>query len=416
MLDPVGCGADGRCRGRGKGVSLRQLRQSKGWSGTVVMNSAYAQAISEAGAAPAARDLTAVRAWLIALAILVLAMVALGGATRLTGSGLSITEWRPVTGAIPPLTEEAWLAEFRRYRQIPQYELLNRGMNLEEFKTIYWWEWSHRQLGRLIGLAFFLPFLWFWARGTVRGRLAVALLGIGFLGGLQAGVGWIMVASGFEPGMTAVAPIKLTLHLLLASLILAGLVWLAAGLGTRVRDRRVVDPATRRGAYLLLALVLIQIALGGLVAGSRAGLTYNTWPLMDGQLVPPAATLFAGTPVIENFVDNLALVQFNHRVFALVLIGAALWHAWAARIAEPSSPGAHRAGVLAALCVAQAALGIVTLLLVVPLWAGLAHQVLAMIVLTAAVVHARRSTPAVTGRQRHGGMDERALPASFRSH
>jgi cytochrome c oxidase assembly protein subunit 15 len=329
-----------------------------------------------------------VRAWLVALAVLVMAMAAVGGATRLTGSGLSITEWRPVTGAVPPLTTEAWLGEFAKYRQIPQYELLNRGMSLEEFKFIYWWEWSHRQLGRLIGLVFFLPFLWFWAKGLVRGRLALALLGIGVLGGLQGAVGWIMVASGLEPGMSAVAPVRLALHLVLASLILAALAWLAAGLGDEpIRDR---STPLRRGGYLLLTLILVQIALGGLVAGSRAGLTYNTWPLMDGRLVPPAATLFSGTPLIQNFVDNLALVQFNHRVLALVLAGVALWHAFAAWGTAPASAGARRAGALAALCLVQVALGVVTLLLVVPLWAGLAHQLLAMVVLVLAAVHARR--------------------------
>jgi heme a synthase len=353
------------------------------------MSSALAQALDGPDAAPQARGVAMVRAWLVALACLVLAMVALGGATRLTGSGLSITEWRPVTGAVPPLSQEAWLAEFAKYRQIPQYELLNRGMSLDEFKVIYWWEWSHRQLGRLIGLAFFLPLAWFWARGLVRGRMALALLGIGALGGLQGAVGWIMVASGLEPGMTAVAPIRLTLHLLLASLILAGLAWLAAGLIPAPYAGK-VSAATRRGAYLLVGLVLVQVALGGLVAGSRAGLTYNTWPLMDGRLVPPAATLFSGTPLIENFVDNLALVQFNHRMFALVLVGAALWHAFIAWQAAPGSAPARRAVILAALCLGQAVLGVITLLLAVPLWAGLAHQLLAMAVLAAAVIHARR--------------------------
>jgi heme a synthase len=352
------------------------------------MNFAFAQAVDSA---PRARARPTVRAWLITLAVLVLAMVALGGATRLTGSGLSITEWRPVTGAIPPLSQEAWLAEFAKYRQIPQYELLNRGMSLDEFKVIYWWEWSHRQLGRLIGLAFFAPLVWFWATGAVRGRLALALLGLGVLGGLQGAVGWIMVASGLEPGMTAVAPIRLTLHLLLASLVLAALAWLAVGLDRP--DSRVgegtISASVRRGAYLLAALVLVQIALGGLVAGSRAGLTYNTWPLMDGRLVPPAATLFSGTPWIENFVDNLALVQFNHRVFALALVGAALWHAVSLWRAAPGSAAASRAGALAALCLGQAALGVVTLLLAVPLWAGLAHQLLAMAVLVLAAAHAR---------------------------
>ncbi len=361
------------------------------------MNSAYAQTIGGAAAAPKARDLALVRTWLIALVVLVLAMVAVGGATRLTGSGLSITEWRPITGAIPPLTEEAWLVEFARYRQISQYELLNRGMSLGDFKFIYWWEWSHRQLGRLIGLVFFLPFLWFWARGLVRSRRALALLGIGVLGGLQGAVGWIMVASGLEPGMTAVAPVRLTLHLILASLILAALAWLAAGLGPPA-PREEASGIVRRGAYALIALIVVQIALGGLVAGSRAGLTYNTWPLMDGRLVPPAATLFSATPLIENFVSNSALVQFNHRILALVLVGIVLWHAWAAWRIAPTSPTARRAGILAVLCLMQAALGVTTLLLVVPLWAGLAHQILAMAVLATAVVHARRCAGARFGQ------------------
>jgi cytochrome c oxidase assembly protein subunit 15 len=242
------------------------------------MQLAYAQTIEGVRAPGRGHDLAPVRAWLVALAIMVIAMVMLGGATRLTGSGLSITEWRPVTGAIPPLTQDAWLAEFAKYRQISQYELLNRGMGLDEFKFIYWWEWSHRQLGRLIGIAFVVPLAWFWLKGLVRGRLALALLGLGVLGGLQGAVGWIMVASGLGPGMTAVAPIRLALHLTMASLILAALVWIAIGLDPAAdrRDAGTESSAHRRAAYLLIALVVAQIALGGLVAGSRAGLTYNT--------------------------------------------------------------------------------------------------------------------------------------------
>ncbi|HEY8567406.1 MAG TPA: COX15/CtaA family protein [Beijerinckiaceae bacterium] len=331
----------------------------------------------------------AVRAWLYGLAALVVLMVAVGGATRLTGSGLSITEWRPVTGAIPPLTHEAWLAAFDQYRAIPQYQLLNKGMTLSDFQFIYWWEWSHRQLGRVIGLAFFLPLAFFWFTGAVRGRLALALLGLGALGGFQAAIGWIMVASGLQPGMTAVAPIKLTLHLTTASVILAGLVWISAGL--RPAPARPEGTDASRGARALLALVFLQIALGGLVAGSKAGLTYNTWPLMDGQLVPPAAILFSVTPWIENFVDNLALVQFNHRLVAYLLVAVALWHAVALTRRAREAPAARRARALAGMTLAQAVLGIVTLLLVVPLWAGLAHQVFAMAVLVMATVHTRLS-------------------------
>ncbi len=338
---------------------------------------------------PQTRSVSAVRAWIYLLAALVVLMIAVGGATRLTGSGLSITEWRPVTGAIPPLTEQAWLVEFEKYKQISQYELVNKGMSLSEFKFIYGWEWGHRQLGRLIGLVFFLPLVWFWAKGVIQGRLALTLLGIGALGGLQGAIGWIMVASGLEPGMTAVAPIKLALHLTVASIILACLVWVAAGL----KDRSSAAPEVSAGYVprILMGLILFQIVLGGLVAGSKAGLTYNTWPLMDGALVPPASGLFSVSPWIENFVDNVVLVQFNHRLAAYAIVAFALWHAWTLRRMAPGSKAASRATAMAGLTLAQMVLGIVTLVLVVPLWAGLAHQVVAMAVLAMAVVHARVS-------------------------
>lgn len=335
-----------------------------------------------------AARITAAKTWLYCLAGLVILMIAVGGATRLTGSGLSITEWKPVTGAIPPLSDGAWLAEFEKYRQISQYELLNKGMTLAEFKVIYAWEWGHRQLGRLIGLVFFLPLVWFWLRGAITGRLALALLGVGALGGLQAGIGWIMVASGLEPGMTAVAPIKLALHLTVAAIILALLVWIAAGL--RPSDGAALrTPSKPAAPGLLLGLILLQIVLGGLVAGSKAGFTYNTWPSMDGAFVPPASVLFSVTPLIENFVDNLALVQLNHRLLAYLVVALAVWHAVHMRRRYAGSKTARRATALAGLTLAQMVLGIATLLLVVPLWAGLAHQVLAMLLLAMAVVHLR---------------------------
>lgn len=334
-------------------------------------------------------SLAAVRTWLYVLAGLVILMVAVGGATRLTGSGLSITEWRPITGAVPPMSDAGWAAEFARYQGSSQYENLTRGLTLSDFKFIYWWEWSHRQLGRLIGLVFFLPLAWFYWTGAVRARLALALLGIGALGGLQATVGWIMVASGLEPGMTAVAPVKLTLHLLIASVILALIVWTAAGLG-RVRRQGGLT-RTSRFAVALLASIVVQIALGGLVAGARAGLTYNTWPLMDGRLVPSAETLLVVQPWFENLVDNPALVQFNHRLTAYLVVALALWGAVSARRAGADRPAARRATALAGIALAQMALGITTLLLAVPLWAGLAHQLLAMTLLAMASVHARVS-------------------------
>lgn len=331
----------------------------------------------------------AVRGWLYLLAALVVAMVAVGGATRLTGSGLSITEWRPVTGAVPPLSAEAWTAEFEKYKDTPQYRILNQGMGLADFKVLYGWEWGHRLLGRIVGLVFFLPLLWFWWRGRLSRRLGLGLACLGILGGLQGAIGWIMVASGLQPGMTAVAPIKLALHLTTASLILAGLVWLAAG-----ERGEAIAPASRRlraTALLLPALVLLQIFLGGLVAGSHAGLVYNTWPSMNGDLIPPVEGLFVVRPWIENFVDNATLVQFNHRMTAYLLVTVAILNALDAAVSRPGSGAARRAIGIAGLTLAQAMLGITALLLAVPLWAALAHQVFAMAVLTMAVVHARLS-------------------------
>ena len=233
------------------------------------------------------RRLAGVRVWLWAMAALVFVMVVVGGATRLTGSGLSITEWKPVTGAVPPLNDRNWTLEFEKYRQSPQYEIQNRGMSLEEFKTIYWWEWSHRQLGRFVGLAFGLGFLVFAGAGVLRGRLLLAVLGLGMLGGLQGAIGWLMVASGLKPGMTAVEPVKLMLHLTTASLIFAGLVATATSLGrTALVGGGTLDSRRPLRCAVLLdgswSTVLLQIAIGALVAGSKAGLIYNTWPMIDG--------------------------------------------------------------------------------------------------------------------------------------
>lgn len=328
----------------------------------------------------------AVTRWLLLMALLVFAMVIVGGATRLTGSGLSITEWRPVTGAIPPLGEAEWLAEFDKYRASPQYALLNHGMDLAGFKFIYWWEWGHRQLGRFIGLAYLVGLVVFAARGVITRRLAVILFAMGLLLGTQGAVGWIMVASGLQPGMIAVAPVKLTLHLGLASLFLASLVFVAA----RLSGARDVEPAPRRAILWLWALIFLQILLGGFVAGSRAGFTYNTWPLMDGAMIPAWKELFSVTPWIENFVDNPTLVQFNHRMLAYLVLVVAVVQAVALRIKWGRAPVARRAVGLAGVLTAQVVLGIVTLLLVVPLWAGLAHQGLAMIALAKATWHVGR--------------------------
>lgn len=345
-----------------------------------------------------------VRLWLLAVALLVFAIIVVGGATRLTDSGLSITEWKPVTGSIPPLSHAQWLEEFAKYRASPQYEAINRGMSLGDFQFIFWWEWAHRFLGRLIGAAMLLPWLFFVAKGWLRGRLAAATFGIGVLMGVQGLVGWIMVASGLAPGMVYVAPLKLMFHLTLACLIFALLVWVALGLG-QGREREAAPDRVRLGGIAVLALLSLQIALGALVAGNRAGMRFNDWPLMDGAWVPPAHVLFDRPTVAEAFVDSLALVQFNHRLAAYALIAVALWHLLAAR----GTAHAKGAVVLFGLIAAQAVIGIITLMLVVPLWAGLVHQGFAVLVLGHAVAHVHGLT-----RVPRAGREPmaRALPAA----
>ncbi|MBN9082883.1 MAG: heme A synthase [Rhizobiales bacterium 62-17] len=331
---------------------------------------------------------TAMRIWLWGVALLVFAMVIVGGATRLTESGLSITEWKPVLGAIPPLSEAAWLAEFERYKQIPQYSQMFPTMALSDFKFIYYWEWSHRLLGRLIGIAFALPLLWFWLRGQVKGKLRWQLPAVLALGGLQGAVGWWMVASGLA-GRTEVAPERLMIHLILASITLVALVAIAVGLTGR-SDRDAAAWA-KRGALILLVAVLLQIALGALVAGSRAGLSYNSWPLMDGSFVPNFMFRTDLEPTWRNFFENVTIVQFQHRMWAYALLAIALWHAFSLR----ATLAAGRAWLLLGMVIVQAGLGIATLLLVfpegrIPIGWALAHQGFAMCVLIVATVHWRR--------------------------
>ncbi len=340
-------------------------------------------------ATPNARvgDVSAIRLWLWIVAAMVFAMVVVGGATRLTESGLSITEWKPVTGVLPPLSDAAWAEQFEKYKQIPQYAKLFPTMALADFKTIFFWEWGHRLLGRLIGLVFALPLGWFWLRGKLPRGLKPKLLGLLALGGLQGAVGWWMVASGLTDRVE-VAPERLAVHLLLAAVTFAALIWLAVGLAPRAPGPE--EQRLRGGASWLLGLVLAQIGLGALTAGGRAGLTYNTWPWMDGRLVPPAEHLFRLEPWWKNFLENITMVQFEHRMLAYLLVGAALWHVWRARKTAPGARGGKRAVVLAGLVLVQAGLGILTLLLAVPIWAGLLHQAFAMLVLAMAAAHRRR--------------------------
>ena len=345
--------------------------------------------VTAATQSPDIQDYKAVRLWLWAVAAMVFAMVVVGGATRLMEAGLSITEWKPVTGVLPPLSQAAWAEAFEKYKAIPQYAKLFPEMGLADFKTIFYWEWGHRLLGRLIGAAFALPMVFFWLRGRLPQALKPRLLGLLALGALQGFVGWWMVSSGLVDRVE-VAPERLAVHLLLASVTLAALVWLAVGLKPRVRPLEESEHRLRPAALLLLALVLAQIGLGALMAGSRAGLTYNTWPLMDGRLVPPADDLWRLSPWWKNIFENITLIQFDHRMLAYIVLGLALFHRWRAGRVAPGTSGAARARAIDGLVFVQVLIGIATLVMGVPLWAGLAHQAFAMIVLAMASVHLRR--------------------------
>lgn len=322
-----------------------------------------------------------VAVWLLAVAAMILAMIALGGATRLTGSGLSIMEWAPLSGALPPTSEAEWQRLYDLYRTIPQYELVNAGFGLEGFKRIFWLEWLHRLWGRLIGLAFALPLAWFWLRGKLPphmgGRLVLLLL----LGAAQGGVGWFMVASGFEADRTAVSPYRLVVHLALAFLLFAAVLWIAFGLLWPQPAPGGARRALRRAVMATTVLAGVTMLAGGFVAGLRAGLTYNTFPLMDGAVVPDGYG--ALTPFWLNAFENIAAVQFNHRLLATATLAGAA-------IVALRAHGHRAALLLAGAVVAQYVLGVATLLLVVPPALGTLHQTVAALVLAAGLLALHR--------------------------
>lgn len=332
----------------------------------------------------------AVAIWLFLTAALVFAMVVVGGITRLTGSGLSITEWKPIMGAVPPMNAADWAEAFEKYRAIPQYEQVNAGMTLGEFKGIFWWEWIHRQLGRLIGFVFAVPFIVFLALRRMPRRLIARCAVLLALGGLQGLIGWWMVSSGLSERVD-VAPERLATHLGLALLIFAGLIW--TGLEAWNGEEHSRSPVGwSRGAAILLGAVFLQCLLGGLVAGAKAGFVYTDWPMMNGAWLPPVEWGAGGLA----FLHDPALVQFNHRLAAYgLLIGGTIYavQAWRWRLAEGLGMSAF---ALAAALWLQAALGVVTLINAVPLWLGALHQAGAALVLAAATVNlwlVRRSQP-----------------------
>lgn len=320
-------------------------------------------------------SLRPVRLWLYGLAAFVLLILVVGGITRLTESGLSITSWKPVSGIVPPLSDADWQAEFEAYKQIPQYSILNSWMSLDDFKVIFFWEWLHRLLGRLLGFLFIVPFAVFLIQKRLPRTLAWPLFGLFLLGGFQGFLGWWMVSSGLSE-LTSVSQYRLAAHLSAAALLFMALIYVPRA----ITPGRVGGMA-RRGdfafAIVLLVLLFTQIAAGAFVAGLDAGMGYNTWPLMDGALVPDG--LGAMQPAWRNLFENALTVQFNHRLIAyaiVVYVGIALW----LRARAGGFAGAHAWLIgIAGVVLAQVGLGIATLLLAVPLPLAVAHQAMAFI-------------------------------------
>lgn len=318
----------------------------------------------------------AVRRWLIATALAVAATVAIGGATRLTESGLSITEWKPVTGVIPPVSAEAWERSYQAYLEIPEARTVHAGITLRQFKALYWWEWAHRLAGRLVGLVVALPFLFFWRRGWIPKPIFGRMLALPLLVGAQGALGWYMVSSGLSE-RTSVSPYRLVAHLSLALLIFAIAVWTAAALGRTGEPRRAPEHI-RRTITLLTILAVITIMSGGFVAGLDAGRIFNEFPLMGGRVVPAGYDAGLG---LRNFFENPVAAQFNHRLLAVLLavltwtIGLVAERRWPPNVARWM-----RFAALVALV--QVALGITTLLLGAPVGVAMGHQLGAVGLLT----------------------------------
>jgi heme a synthase len=349
------------------------------------------------------RSTQPVALWLFAVCAMLAIMIALGGATRLTGSGLSIMEWAPFRGALPPLSHAEWERLYKLYQQIPQYELVNKGFGLAGFQRIFWLEWVHRLWGRLLGVVFLVPLVWFAVRGQIPRRLVPRLALLFVLGGLQGAVGWIMVASGFAAHSTSVSAYRLVVHLALALLLSAAILWTALDLwqgGAASPPRLARLP--RRLLATTATLVPLTILAGGFVAGTHAGLIYNTFPLMDGRLVPQSYGALA--PWYRNPFENLAAVQFDHRLLATATLATALGAAITGLRAGATGPARAALLALGAAVALQYALGVATLLLVVPVALGALHQLVAVGVLTAtlAALHTgyggfQRVDPALAG-------------------
>jgi cytochrome c oxidase assembly protein subunit 15 len=338
--------------------------------------------------------------WLLICCLVLFSLVMLGGATRLTGSGLSMVEWEPVTGVVPPTSEERWMREFDAYRASPEYQQVNRGMSLDEFKVIYWFEFGHRLLARSLGLVFALPLAWFWWRGWIPRRLRWPLVGLLGLGALQGWMGWYMVQSGLVD-IPRVSPYRLAAHLSLALIIFSFMFRLSLGLLMPAAHR---PHLMRRWTITLLAMTGLTVFVGAFVAGLRAGFVYNDFPFMAGRLIPEG--ILGLEPLWRNFFENTATVQFMHRVLGLSTLALASLAWWRGFGHAPDAGGRRALGVMFALVIAQVVLGITTLMLYVPVTLGTLHQGMAVLVLGAVIaadyrvghvpdagVHSGRLTP-----------------------
>lgn len=358
---------------QGKRAIFQEVGTEKSASPTTT-----AQGVIDRGSKSGARG--AIRVWMMILFALVVVMIAVGGLTRLTDSGLSITEWKPITGALPPLSEAAWQSEFDKYRAIPEYQLQNKGMSMSEFQFIYWWEWGHRQLGRVIGLVWAIGFLGFWVARKIPTGWASRMVLLGALGGLQGAVGWWMVSSGLTGTMLDVASYRLATHLGLAFVILGFISWFVFQLGQSEKDliqrRRMRETRLFSMGTGLMHLAFLQILLGALVAGIDAGRNYIDWPLMAGGFFPP--DMFSLTPWWRNFFEDDGLVQFIHRMagYALMIFAIVVW-----RVARKSGNTQVRFGFNAVLAMVffQMVLGIITVMYSAPWQIAIVHQLGAVV-------------------------------------
>ena len=326
----------------------------------------------------------ALKMWLSILFVLVSGMIVVGGLTRLTDSGLSITEWKPILGALPPLSLEMWQLEFDKYKMIPEYQIQNKSMSLEDFKIIYWWEWGHRQLGRIVGVIWLVGFIWLYFTKKLD-KLWITRVGVlGVLGGLQGFIGWWMVSSGLTGRVVDVASYRLAIHLGLAFLIISLITWYILQTNKddqeKLRSRRAREGQLLLSVNILLVLVFLQILLGALVAGIDAGQGYTDWPLMNGEVFPSES--FAYTPLLVNFTENPALVQFNHRILGYLTMIYAIYVWWKCK-ASSFTLTSRLANLVLGVIFLQMLMGIITILYAAPLGWALLHQFGAVLIIVA---------------------------------